>query len=235
MEEVILASTTDESDSATDAVLQTAAHRARAKRQAVTIFHNGRRLRVFPDGRTEDAGPEPSETSAQLAARSEMAKPEPAKFELRDLGIDPASRKNARTASLLRTDKRRAKRPPALGTLDQDNEKAGIGAANDAHISDPAGGTPSDKAEKAPNTDEVAATAASTTEYNLKVAAAACANAKNMLQLTGDLMRAKTLADMFEVSAAYARRQMEAGAEQVRDLAAAAQKIAPKNSDGTDK
>jgi hypothetical protein len=234
MEEMISPSTIDRSDSATKAVLRAAAERARAKGQPITIFHDGRRLRILPDGRTEDIGPAPSETSGQLAARLEMGKPGPAKFELRDIGIRPAPRKSRRTAPghPVRTDKQPARRPQPGGTPIKDDEQVAAGKFEDGHVSQPASEPPAQTAKKAPSNDELATAASSTTEYNLKVAAAACANAKNMLQFTGELMRAKTFADMLEVSAAYTRRQMEAGAEQARDLAAAAQKIAPKTPEG---
>jgi hypothetical protein len=234
MEAMIPASTVDVSDSAARNNLRAATERAFAKGLPVTIFHDGRHLRIFPDGQTEDIGPAPSESSAQVAARLEMARPAPAKFELRDIGIRPASRKNSRAAAPRRVridDASAAATAEIHGTAIKGDEQVVAGEV-DAHVGEPASETQPNTAERALGGDELAAAASSTTEYNLKVVAAACANAKNMLQFTGELMRAKTLADMLEASTTYARRQMEAGVEQARDLTAAAQKIAPKTPEG---
>ena len=78
-----------------------AAQRALAKGLPVTIIHDSRHLRVYPDGRVEDVGPTGRETSAQIAARLEMGRSDLPRFELPDEKIPPAFREIAETIAAL--------------------------------------------------------------------------------------------------------------------------------------
>ncbi|MBO0756127.1 MAG: phasin family protein [Bradyrhizobiaceae bacterium] len=76
----------------------------------------------------------------------------------------------------------------------------------------------------------LAAAAAGTTEYSLRIMEASCINTNAMVAFAGALLRAKSLSEMVVITTAHARRQIEAVADQTKQLAAAAHKMAPKKS-----
>jgi len=88
--------------------------------------------------------------------------------------------------------------------------------------------TESDAAEA--HTGALATTAAGATEYGLMVMEAACINANAMIAFTSVLLQAKSLSEMVTLSTAHARKQIETVTEQTKQLAAVAEKMAPKKS-----
>src|SRR5438552_8198992 len=69
-------------------------------------------------------------------------------------------------------------------------------------------------------------TAAGFREYQLKVVMATQANINAMFEFVQDLLQAQSISEMAELSATHSRRQFEMMAEQTRELASAAQKLA---------
>ena len=63
-------------------------------------------------------------------------------------------------------------------------------------------------------------------EYQLKVVIATQANINAMFEFVQDLLQAQSISEMAELSATHSRRQFEMMAEQTRELASAAQKLA---------
>ena len=63
-------------------------------------------------------------------------------------------------------------------------------------------------------------------EYQRKVLAAAQANLNAIFEYAHDLIEAQSMSELIEVSANHSRRQLETMAEQTRELANAAQKLA---------
>src|SRR5262249_53456078 len=109
MAEVIADSTGQDSDTFAHNGWSIAAQRALAKGLPITISHDGRHLRVYPDGRVEEIVITP-ETSAQMAARVEMGKLDfsrfelpdvKSKFELPDVRVPPAFREIAEKIAAL--------------------------------------------------------------------------------------------------------------------------------------
>ena len=70
-------------------------------------------------------------------------------------------------------------------------------------------------------------TSAGTTEYNMRVIAAACANTRAMIEFSNTLLQARSLSEMVALSTAHARKQIETVAEQTRELAEVAERMAP--------
>jgi phasin len=68
--------------------------------------------------------------------------------------------------------------------------------------------------------------AKSTADYNRKVIEVARANANAAFDYARDLLDAKSISDVAEVSSAHARKQFEALSQQTKDLATLAQKLA---------
>ena len=232
MEELAADSTNEQPDTVSPAGWGTAAQHALAKGLPVTISHDGRELRVYPDGRVEDIGPAMRETTAQLAARFEMGRSDFARVDVSDLSVPPALREIAKTISVLAdqgieiVDSVAAQVPETpVWTVEKT-------AGNDSESG--ASAPTAERVDVAPaNAEDPAAddrAAAATAEYNLKMMAVACANARTMLEFTSELMQVKTFADMVELSATYTRRQIEAGTEQAKTLSAAAEKIKAKKS-----
>src|SRR5436305_11887285 len=67
-------------------------------------------------------------------------------------------------------------------------------------------------------------------EYQLKVVTATQANINAMFEFVQDLLQTESISEMAELSATHSRRQFEMMAEQTRELAAAAQKLATQAS-----
>jgi hypothetical protein len=72
-------------------------------------------------------------------------------------------------------------------------------------------------------------TSAGNTEYNMRVIAAACANTRAMIEFSNTLLQARSLSEMVALSTAHARKQIETAAEQARELAEVAERMAPDN------
>jgi phasin len=68
-------------------------------------------------------------------------------------------------------------------------------------------------------------------EYGLKVIENARANTNAVFDLFGQLMNAKSYAEVVELSTAYARGQFEAVTAQTKDLVATAQKVAAETAE----
>jgi len=68
--------------------------------------------------------------------------------------------------------------------------------------------------------------AKATADYNRKVIEVARANANAVFDYARDLLDAKSLSDVAQLSTAHARRQFEALSEQTKDLAMLAEKVA---------
>jgi hypothetical protein len=63
-------------------------------------------------------------------------------------------------------------------------------------------------------------------EYQLKVLSAAQANVNAMFEYALDAIQAQSMSDLMELSATHSRRQLETIAQQSREIASAAQKLA---------
>jgi len=63
-------------------------------------------------------------------------------------------------------------------------------------------------------------------EYQLKLISAAQANTNALFEYAQDALHAQSISDLVEISTTHSRQQMEMMAEQARELAASAQKIA---------
>jgi phasin len=63
-------------------------------------------------------------------------------------------------------------------------------------------------------------------DYGLKVIEAARVNTNSAFDYAGELMTAKSLSEVVELSSAHARKQFEALAQQTKELSALAQKVA---------
>jgi phasin len=74
--------------------------------------------------------------------------------------------------------------------------------------------------------DTYATAAKGASEYNLKVIEVARANSNAMFDYAKELLDAKSLSDLVELSTAHARKQFEALTAQTKELAALAQKVA---------
>jgi phasin protein len=108
-----------------------------------------------------------------------------------------------------------------------DAATATVGAAAGPPDAEPSA-TASDGVEA--HTGTLATTAAGATEYGLKVMEAACINANAMIAFTSVLLQAKSLSEVVALSTAHARKQIETVTEQTKQLAAVAEKMAPKKS-----
>src|SRR5437763_11583988 len=63
-------------------------------------------------------------------------------------------------------------------------------------------------------------------EYQLKVLSAAQANINAIFEYAQDALQARSMSELMELSASHSRRQLEAVAQQSREIANAAQKLA---------
>src|ERR1700740_1782493 len=68
-------------------------------------------------------------------------------------------------------------------------------------------------------------------DYGMKVIEAARTNTNAAFDFAGELIAAKTLSEMIELSSAHARKQFEALPEQSKELTALAQKVATEPSE----
>jgi hypothetical protein len=63
-------------------------------------------------------------------------------------------------------------------------------------------------------------------EYQLKVLSAAQANVNAIFECAQDMIQAQSMSELLELSATHSRRQLETLAQQSREIASAAQKLA---------
>lgn len=181
----------------------------------LTVSHQGCHFRFHPDGGLEDLGLEDFGSAAPSAgAESE---------------IPEAFRELADTIATLATAcfecADAAEAPMIMGpaeTVDCDDQ-----SDEDADDGNPEAAG-SDTAESSDGT--LAAAAAGTTEYSLRIMEATCINTNAMVAFAGALLRAKSLSEMVVITTAHARRQIETVADQTKQLAAAAHKMAPQKS-----
>jgi len=68
-------------------------------------------------------------------------------------------------------------------------------------------------------------------DYGLKVIEAARVNTNSAFDYAGELLAAKTLSEVIELSSAHARKQFEALTEQSKELGALAQKVATESAE----
>ena len=68
-------------------------------------------------------------------------------------------------------------------------------------------------------------------DYGLKVIEAARVNTNAAFDFAGELITAKTLSEVIELSSAHARKQLEALTEQGKELSALAQKVATETAE----
>jgi hypothetical protein len=192
----------------------------------MTISHQGRHVRFHTDGSLADLGRYGSESPPPAA----FATPAPATFARADNEIPEAFRELADTIAMLATacfDASDAADPPAI--MDPDETVDDCDDQSDQELDD--GGpeaTNSDAVESSDGT--FAAAAAGTTEYSLRIMEATCINTNAMVAFASALLRAKSLSEMVVIITAHARRQIETVADQTKQLAAAAHKMAPKKS-----
>jgi len=67
-------------------------------------------------------------------------------------------------------------------------------------------------------------------EYQLKVLSAAQANVNAIFEYAQDVIQAQSVSELMEVSATHSRRQLESMAQQSREIASAAQKLATESA-----
>jgi hypothetical protein len=206
----------------------------------LTIFHQGRLLQFHPDGRLEDLEPEDWGTTAEdipLPAAFGVPTPQPVTLAPRD-DIPEAFRELAETiAALAEATFDTTQTATESTTMDLAGCSASAAADDavdcddqsdeDPDVADPEA-TESDVAE--PCDGPLAAAAAGTTEYGLRIMEASCINANAMLVFASALLRAKSLSEMVMVTTAHARKQIETVADQTKQLATAAHKMTPKKS-----
>jgi hypothetical protein len=156
-----------------------------------------------------------------------------AKFDLPNIEIPAAFREFAETVATL-----------AKASIDDANTAAAVSTESDAwneaaDSSDDADDcademSAADIEAMEAHTGTIAATAAGTTAYGLKIMEAACINANAMIEFSNVFLQAKSLSEMVLLSTAHARKQIETVTEQTKQLAAVAEKMAEETSDETE-
>jgi hypothetical protein len=199
----------------------------RLRDMPLTISHQGRHFRFHPDGSLEDLGPQDCGSTAPPAAP--FATPSPATFARADNEIPEAFRELVDTIAILAAacfDSADAADAPAM--MDPD-ETVDCDDQSDENLDDgDPEATGSDCTESSDGA--LAAAAAGTTEYSLRIMEATCINTNAMVAFAGALLRAKSLSEMVVITTAHARRQIEMVADQTKQLTSAAHKMAPKTS-----
>jgi hypothetical protein len=192
----------------------------------MTISPQGRHARFHADGSLEDLGHYGSEAPPPAA----YATPSPATFARADNEIPEAFRELADTIAMLATacfEASDAADGPAM--TDPDEIVDDCDDLSDRELDD--GGPEAANSDAAESSDgTLAAAAASTTEYSLRIMEATCINTNAMVAFASALLRAKSLSEMVVITTAHARRQIETVADQTKQLTAAAHKMAPKKS-----
>ena len=214
----------------------------------VTVFHRGRPLRLYPDGHLEDleavalktvafetpaSAPVAQNAAAPMDTTLKAQNPALAKFDLPNIEIPAAFREFAETVATL-----------AKASFDDSSTATEVSAESDAcnETADSSDDTDDGDEEMSAadieameaHTGTIAATAAGTTAYGLKIMEAACINANAMIEFSNVFLQAKSLSEMVLLSTAHARKQIETVTEQTKQLAAVAEKMAAEASDETD-
>lgn len=189
----------------------------------LTIYRQGRHVHL--DGNLQDPGPDACESPAPAA----FATPLQVMLARVDDGIPEAFRELADTIAMLATacfDPADAADAPAVIDPDESVD------CDDLSDEDPDDGHPQAAESNTVGSSDgtLAAAAAGTTEYSLRIMEATCINTNAMVAFAGALLRAKSLSEMVVITTAHARRQIETVADQTKQLAAAAHKMAPKKS-----
>jgi hypothetical protein len=190
----------------------------------LTISHQGRYFRFHPDGSLEDLGPE--DCGSAVPPPAAFATPSPATFARTDNEIPEAFRELADTIATLAT--------ACFDSADATDAQAMLDPGETVDCDDRSDGDLDDRDNEAAGYDTaessdgaLAAAAAGTTEYSLRVMEATCINANAMVAFASALLRAKSLSEMVVITTAHARRQVETVADQTKQLAAAAHKMGP--------
>jgi hypothetical protein len=190
----------------------------------LTISRHGRQLHL--DGSLEHLRPEDCESPAPSPAA--FATPSQATIAHADDEIPEAFRELADTIAILATacfDAADAADAPAM--MDP-NESVDCDDLSDEDWDD---GDPqaadTDTAESSDGT--LAAAAAGSTEYSLRIMEATCINTNAMVAFASAMLRAKSLSELVVITTAHARRQIETVADQTKQLAVAAHKMASKS------
>jgi hypothetical protein len=188
----------------------------------LTISYQGRRF--HPDGSLEDLAPE--DYAAAILPPTAFTTPPPAAFA-RDDEIPEAFRELADTIAMLASacfDTTDAADTPAMldpdETIDCDDE-----LDYDRDDGDP-------EATGSDTDGTLAAAAAGTTEYSLRIMEATCINTNAMVAFASALLRAKSLSEMVVITTAHARKQIETVADQTKQLTAAAHKMTSQKYNG---
>jgi hypothetical protein len=191
----------------------------------MTISPQGRHVRFHADGSLED----PSHYGSEAPLPAAFATPSPATFARADNEIPEAFRELADTIAMLATacfEASDAADGPAM--TDPDETVDDCDDQSDRESDDGGPEVANSDAESSDGT--LAAAAASTTEYSLRIMEATCINTNAMVAFASALLRAKSLSEMVVITTAHARRQIETVADQTKQLTAAAHKMAPKKS-----
>jgi hypothetical protein len=250
MEESVADSTTEASEERAPFAPSwgAAARAALALGLPITVFHHGRPLRLYPDGHLEDLetvaletvaletpalAPAAQKTAAPMDATLRTQNPALAKFDLPNIEIPAAFREFAETVATL-----------AKASFDDSSTAAAVSAESAAwnETADSSDDTDDGDEEMSAadieameaHTGTIAATAAGTTAYGLKIMEAACINANAMIEFSNVFLQAKSLSEMVLLSTAHARKQIETVTEQTKQLAAVAEKMAEEASDETE-
>jgi hypothetical protein len=191
----------------------------------MTISSQGRPFRFHSDGSLEN------HYGSEAPPPAAFATPSPATFARTDNEIPEAFRELADTVAMLATACFDATDPADAPAMMDPDETVDCDDQLDQELDD-GGAEGSGVAESSDGT--IAAAAASTTEYSLRIMEATCINTNAVVAFAGALLRAKSLSELVVITTAHARRQIETVADQTKQLVAAAHKMAPKKSSAVD-
>jgi hypothetical protein len=201
--------------------------RVQPRDTTMTISSQGHQLRFRPDGSLEN------HYGSDARPPAAFATPSPATFTRTDNEIPEAFRELADTIAMLATACFDATDPADAPAMMDPDETVDCDDQSDQELDDGGPeGTGSGAAESSDGT--IAAAAASTTEYSLRIMEATCINTNAVVAFASALLRAKSLSELVVITTAHARRQIETVADQTKQLVAAAHKMAPKKSSAVD-
>jgi phasin len=200
--------TAEELERVATAAWNAAAAEALGKGLSVTGSHDGRLFRYFPDRRIENLGPVTPAGGVPVARDSQQVAGASAE------GVVTPSLPSAPTLpGSVVADIQASFRDIAEKSLSQareNYEKMKSAAQEASSILEDAYETASKSA----------------TDYNQKVIEMARENANSTFDFAVELLRARTFSEVVELTAAHAQRQFETLAEQSKELAVLAQKVA---------
>jgi phasin len=193
-----------------------ATREAMAKGLAVTGSRDGRRYRYHPDGHVDDLGPvggssaTPVDMKIATASKTRTSTPAVGAFEMPKFEMP-------------KFDIPKVEMPAAF----REYAERGVAQAKDTYEKMKAA------AEEATDALETTYSTASkgTADYGLKVIEVARANTNAAFDFYGELITAKTLSEVIELSSAHARKQFEALTAQSKELGALAQKVATETAE----